>query len=275
MSSSVDDPPLAPWRQRLHEIIFEADTPAGKAFDVALFFLIGISLLVVILESVPEIRASHGALLRGFEWTITILFSIEYVLRLVSVRVPWAYTRSFFGIIDLLAVLPTYASLIFSGAQSLVVIRVLRLLRIFRVLKLGRYVGESELLWQAIKASRRKVAVFLFAVLTIVVIVGAAMYVIEGEEHGFVSIPMAMYWAIVTMTTVGYGELTPQTTLGRGLAALLMITGYGIIAVPTGIVTAELTDIGRGRISTQACPSCTREGHAADAAYCKHCGEKL
>ncbi len=277
MRSPPDELPIAPWRRHLHEVIFEADTPSGKAFDVALFILIGISLMVVILESVPSIRSNHGELLRLLEWIITALFTIEYGLRLLSVRVPLAYALSFFGVIDLLAVLPTYASLIFSGAQSLLVIRVLRLLRIFRVLKLGRYVGESELLWQAIKASRRKIAVFLFAVLTIVVVVGAAMYVIEGEQNGFTSIPTSMYWAIVTMTTVGYGNITPQTTLGRAVAALLMIVGYGIIAVPTGIVSAELVDAAHAttHLTTQACPSCADEGHAPDASYCKKCGSRL
>ncbi len=267
--------PLAPWRRRLHEIIFEADTPGGKTFDVGLFLLIGISLLVVILESVAAIRSEFGDQLLQMEWIITILFSIEYVLRLISVGRPMSYALSFFGIVDLLSVLPTYASLVFTGAHSLLVIRVLRLLRIFRVLKLGRYVGESEQLWQALTASRRKISVFLFAVLTIVVVVGASMYVIEGEEHGFSSIPTAMYWAIVTMTTVGYGEITPQTPLGRSLAAVLMILGYGIIAVPTGIVTAELTDIGRGHLNTQSCPSCAREGHSPDAVFCRHCGSQL
>jgi voltage-gated potassium channel len=275
MSSPNREAPLAPWRRRLHEIIFEADTPAGKAFDVALFALIGLSLMAVVLESVPSIRSRHGELLRSVEWIITGLFTIEYGLRLASVRIPLAYAFSFFGVVDLLAVLPTYASVIFSGAQSLLVIRVLRLLRIFRVLKLGRYVGESELLWEAVRASRRKIEVFLFTVLTVVVVVGASMYVIEGEENGFVSIPTAMYWAIVTMTTVGYGDLAPQTTLGRALAALLMIVGYGIIAVPTGIVSAELVEASRGRISTQACPSCASEGHTTDATYCKHCGARL
>jgi len=272
---AAEERPLAPWRQRLHEIIFEADTPAGKAFDMGLFALIGLSLLAVILESVPEIRAAHGVLLRRSEWLITALFTVEYVLRLVSVRVPWAYARSFFGVVDLLAILPTYASLVFSGAQSLLVIRALRLLRIFRVLKLGRYVGESEVLWQALRASRRKIAVFLSAVLMIVVIVGALMYVIEGEQNGFVSIPTAMYWAIVTMTTVGYGDLAPQTAAGQGIAALLMILGYGIIAVPTGIVSVEMADANRGRVSTQACPACGSEGHAVDARFCKDCGAGL
>ncbi len=275
MISPTEDLPLAPWRRHLHEIIFEADTPAGKAFDVAVFVLIGISLLAVILESVPSIRSSHGDLLRALEWVITILFSIEYILRLMSVRIPLAYASTFFGIIDLLAVLPTYASLFFTGAQSLVVIRVLRLLRIFRVLKLGRYVGESEMLWQALASSRRKISVFMFTVLTIVVIVGTSMYVIEGEENGFVSIPTAMYWAVVTMTTVGYGDVTPQTPLGRALAAVLMIIGYGIIAVPTGIVSAEFVEAARKPISTQACPSCSKEGHAVDAVFCKYCGVKL
>lgn len=266
---------LAPWRRGLHEIIFEADTPAGKAFDIALFTFIGISLLVVILESVPAVRAEHGPLLRRLEWVITVSFTVEYVLRLISVQAPAAYARSFYGIVDLLSVLPTYASLFFSGAQALLVIRVLRLLRVFRVLKLGRFVRASEVLRQALRASRLKIAVFLFVVLTIVVIVAAAIYVIEGEENGFDSIPTAMYWAIVTMTTVGYGDLAPQTVLGRAIAAMLMIVGYGIIAVPTGIVSAELVDVHRGRVSTQACPACSSEGHTVGATFCKDCGARL
>jgi voltage-gated potassium channel len=275
MKRPADERPLAPWRRQLHEIIYEADTPAGKVFDVALFGLIVVSILVVILESVPAIRARHGQALRATEWVITAVFTVEYVLRLLSVRVPAAYARSFFGIVDLLSVLPTYASLVFTGAQSLLVIRALRLLRIFRVLKLARYAGESEVLWRALRASRLKIAVFLFAVSTIIVIVGAAMYVVEGEENGFVSIPTAMYWAIVTMTTVGYGDLAPQTAVGRGIAALLMIVGYGIIAVPTGIVSVELADATRAKVSTQACPACSSEGHAAGAKFCKDCGARL
>jgi len=271
----AEEQPLAPWRERLHEVIFEADTGAGKAFDVALFIVIGVSLLAVVLESVPAVRGEHGVLLRRLEWAITVLFTVEYALRLLSVRMPLAYALSFFGLVDLLAVMPTYASLVFSGAHSLLVIRALRLLRIFRVLKLGRYVGESEVLWRALRASRRKIAVFLLAVLMIVVIVGAVMYVVEGERNGFVSIPVAMYWAIVTLTTVGYGDLAPQTALGRGIAALLMILGYGIIAVPTGIVTVEMADASRGQSSTQACRACASEGHATDARFCKDCGARL
>ncbi len=266
---------MAPWREQLHEIIFEADTPAGKAFDVAVFALIGVSLVIVICDSVPWIRAGYGGTLRTLEWGITLAFTVEYGLRLISVRVPSAYARSFFGVVDLLAVLPTYASVFVSGAQSLLVIRTLRLLRIFRVLKLARYVGESELLWQALRSSRRKIAVFLFTVLTVVIIVGAAMYVIEGEESGFDSIPTAMYWAIVTLTTVGYGDLAPVTPVGRAISAILMILGYGIIAVPTGIVSVEIAEATRGRVSTQACRACASEGHAVGATYCKDCGAKL
>ena len=263
------------WRNRLHEIIFEADTPGGKGFDVALLIAIVLSVVAVLLESVAGLRARYGPILRSLEWGFTILFTIEYVLRLISVKNPWRYATSFFGIVDLLAIAPTYVSLVFAGSQSLIVIRALRLLRVFRVLKLAQFVGEASMLRVALMASARKIIIFLGTVVTLVLIIGALMYLIEGEEHGFLNIPHSIYWAIVTMTTVGYGDVTPQTVPGRCLAALVMILGYGIIAVPTGIVTVELAGSMRKPISTQACRECSAEGHDQDARYCKYCGTAL
>ncbi len=267
--------PPGGFRSRLHEIIFEADTPAGRMFDLLLLLAIATSVLVVVLESVAGVRARAGPTLRVLEWVFTVLFTVEYILRLASVREPLRYARSFFGVIDLVAILPTYLSVLLPGAQSLLAVRLLRLLRIFRVLKLAEYLRESKVLAQAMRASGRKIAVFLLVVVTIVVIVGALMYVIEGEEHGFSSIPISIYWAIVTLTTVGYGDLAPATTLGRALAVVLMLTGYVIIAVPTGIVTVELTRATALPVSTQACPACGLGAHEVDAAYCRRCGAKL
>jgi voltage-gated potassium channel len=224
---------------------------------------------------VASVRARVGPTLRALEWGFTILFSIEYVLRLASVERPLRYARSAYGVIDLVAILPTYLSAIFPGAQSLLVVRLLRLLRVFRVFKLAEYLRESRTLVQAIRASMRKIAVFLLAVVTIVVVVGTLMYVIEGERHGFTSIPLSIYWAVVTLTTVGYGDLAPATTLGRALAVLLMLTGYGIIAVPTGIVTVELTRASAAPVSTQACPGCGLGAHEHDALFCRRCATKL
>jgi len=262
-------------RSRLHEIIFEADTPAGKLFDVLLILSIVLSVILVMLDSVSSIRQSYGDLLYLGEWTFTILFTIEYILRLYSVGRPLAYATSFFGVVDLLAILPTYLSIIFPGSQYFLVIRLLRVLRIFRVLKLVQYVGEARLLMQAMRASRRKITVFLFVVLTLVIIFGSLMYIIEDSQSGFTSIPQSIYWAIVTLTTVGYGDISPQTGLGQTLAALIMIIGYAIIAVPTGIVTAELTQGYKKSVSTQSCPQCSAEGHDPDAEYCKYCGAIL
>jgi voltage-gated potassium channel len=265
----------APWRRRLHEVIFEADTPAGRAFDVALLAAIVLSILVVSLESIATTRAQHGPLLRGAEWVLTILFTIEYVLRLVSVRRPLLYARSFFGVVDLLAILPTYLSLLFPGTEALVVIRSLRLLRVFRVLKMLRFLREARMLEAAMLASTRKILIFIGTVLTVVLIAGTMLYVIEGPASGYDNIPLSVYWAIVTMTTVGFGDIVPQTGLGRLIASALMILGYGIIAVPTGIVTVELAESARNASNTQACPTCGREGHANDARFCKHCGSSL
>jgi voltage-gated potassium channel len=262
------------WRRRLHEVIFEADTPAGRAFDVGLLIAILVSVVAVMLESVADIRREYGIALRAVEWLLTVVFTIEYVLRLLAVDRPWRYARSFFGLVDLLAVAPTYLALVVPEAHTLMVIRAIRLLRVFRILKLSRFLGEAQLLLTALRASRRKIIVFLGGIVTVVVIVGTLMYVIEGEENGFTSIPTSMYWAVVTMTTVGYGDIAPRTTLGQFLAALLMILGYGIIAVPTGIVTVELAHASRV-VSRQACPACGAEGHDDDAIHCKYCGAGL
>jgi voltage-gated potassium channel len=225
---------------------------------------------------VASVRARVGPTLRALEWGFTVLFTIEYILRLASVGRPLRYARSAYGLIDLIAILPSYISLVFPGAQSLLVIRLLRLLRVFRILKLAEYLRESRTLVQALRASWRKIAVFLLTVVTIVVVVGTLMYVIEGERHGFTSIPISIYWAVVTLTTVGYGDLAPATTLGRALAVLLMLTGYGIIAVPTGIVTVELTRAASAApVSAQACPGCGLGAHEHDAIFCRRCGAKL
>jgi len=255
-------------------VIFEADTPAGRAFDVALLVAILVSVVVVMLESVVDIRREYGGVLRAVEWTITVLFTVEYVLRLLAVDHPWRYARSFLGLVDFLAVGPFYLTLILPEARSLVVVRAIRLLRVFRILKLAHFVGEAHQLVRALRASRRKITVFLGSVLTTVVIVGTVMYIVEGDENGFTSIPMSMYWAVVTMTTVGYGDIAPKTPLGRLLAAALMILGYGILAVPTGIVSVELAKTSHA-VSGQACPGCGAEGHDVDASHCKYCGASL
>ena len=263
------------WRLKLHEIIFEADTPAGKWFDVLLILSILVSVVMVMLDSVSAIQETHGRLLLVGEWFFTILFTIEYVFRLISVGRPMAYATSFFGIVDLLAILPTYLSIFVPGAQYLLVIRILRVLRIFRIFKLVQYLGEARLLLQALRASRRKITVFLFTVLTLVTIFGSLIYLIEDPKDGFTSIPKSIYWSIVTLTTVGYGDISPQTNIGQLIAAMIMITGYAIIAVPTGIVTVELSHAFRRKISTQACPECSAEGHDSDAKFCKYCGSRL
>ncbi len=263
------------WRQQAHEIIFEADTPTGKLFDVLLIASILTSVLAVMLDSIGAIRIRFTDQLYAIEWFFTILFTIEYIFRLSCVGRPIKYATSFFGIVDLLAIIPTYLSLLVPGSQYFLVIRILRILRIFRILKLVPYVGEAQLLMQALRASSRKIAVFLYTVLTLVVIFGSLMYVIEGEVNGFTSIPRSIYWAIVTLTTVGYGQVAPQTALGQFLASGIMIMGYGIIAVPTGIVTVEMSHAFQKKVSTQSCPECSAEGHDTDAVHCKFCGSKL
>lgn len=259
----------------LHEIIFEAETPAGRAFDVLLLWSILLSTAAVLLESVESYRDDQGTLFSRVEWVFTLLFTVEYILRLWCVRRPLRYARSFYGIVDLLSILPTYVSLVIPGAQPLMVVRALRLLRIFRVFKLGHFVNQGETLMRALRASRAKIRVFLFAVLNLVLIIGAVMYLVEGPEQGFTSIPKGMYWAVVTMTTVGYGDIIPQTTLGQFISGIVMIIGYGIIAIPTGIVSVEIARAGRSGVTTRSCPDCGREGHDPDAAHCKFCGGKL
>ncbi|MBN2467132.1 MAG: ion transporter [Deltaproteobacteria bacterium] len=261
------------WRKRLYEIIFQSDTPAGKGFDVVLIVSIVLSVIVVMLDSVGSWRSLSGNLFYLLEWIFTLLFTVEYILRLLCAGRPLGYATSFFGIVDLLAVLPTYLSVFLPGSQYLIVIRVLRVLRLFRVLKLAQYVSEAKILMQALHGSRRKVTVFLFAVLTVVVIFGALMYLVEGEENGFTSIPKSIYWAIVTLTTVGYGDISPNTTAGQVLAAMIMILGYSIIAVPTGIFTVEISRAYQRK--DWSCPVCASRSHDHDALYCKYCGTKL
>jgi voltage-gated potassium channel len=262
-------------RYKLHEIIFEADTFWGKFFDVGLLILIVLSVLVVMLESVTEVSENFGYIFFIAEWIFTVLFTIEYFIRLIAVGRPLKYITSFMGIVDLLSILPTYLSLIAVGSPSLIVIRSIRLLRIFRIFKLARYISESMTLAQAMRTSWPKIFVFLMAVLTIVIIMGTIMYLVEGAENGFTSIPLSIYWCIVTMTTVGYGDIAPQTVGGQFIASIIMILGYGIIAVPTGIVSAEYIQKKKSEITRQSCPECSREGHEPDATFCKYCGAKL
>ena len=274
METEFKERAAATWRQRIYDVVFEAETRAGKIFDITLISLIFLSVLAVFLESVRSIREVFGAELFVAEWFFTILFSIEYLLRLISVRRPLRYVLSFYGLVDLLAILPTYISLFVPGTQYFLAIRILRLLRIFRVLKLTSYISESRVITTALQRSKQKIIVFLVALVTIVTVVGSLMYVVEGEENGFTDIPTSIYWAIVTLTTVGYGDLSPKTGLGKFLASIVMIMGYGIIAVPTGIVTAELARAAKPA-STHVCPECHAEGHDLDAVHCKYCGSKL
>jgi voltage-gated potassium channel len=267
---------LSGLKLKIYEIIFESDTREGKLFDIILLVSIVLSVAVVLLESVQDIKANWGSWLVGLEWFFTGIFTIEYLARLWVVLNKRKYIFSFFGLVDLLSVLPTYLAIFFAGAQSLLVIRSLRLLRIFRIFKLARFIGESQNLTLALKASRFKIIVFLTTVVTAVIIFGTLIYLIEGPDNGFTSIPLSIYWAIVTMTTVGYGDIAPQTTLGQTLASIIMILGYGIIAVPTGIVSSEMMSLKkRERITTQVCPHCLKEGHDNDAVYCKFCGGEL
>ncbi len=265
------------WREQWYEIIFEADTRAGKAFDVLLLVAILLSVLVVMLESVPDISDEFGPLLVRAEWFFTVLFTLEYIARIVCSHRPMRYVVSFYGIIDLLAILPTYILVLSgaAGAQRLTILRSLRLLRAFRIFKLAHMLSEASALRGAIWASRAKIAVFLAFVAIVVVIVGSAMHLIEGPERGFTSIPQSMYWAVVTMTTVGYGDMSPQTPLGKTLAVVIMIMGYSMIIVPTGIVSAELAHVGAKPLTTQVCPECLAEGHDVDAVHCKYCGGHL
>ena len=257
----------------LHEIIYEADTPEGKLFDVLLLFLILLSVFVVMLDSTAVFHAKYRYLFDVIEWIITVLFSIEYALRIIVVKKPLKYITSFFGIIDLLSILPQYLSFFFINSSSLVALRALRLLRVFRILKLTRFIGESNFLWRSLKASRAKIGVFLFTVFILSIIFGTIMYLVEGEENGFSSIPESIYWTIVTLTTVGYGDIFPGTAIGKFIASIIMIMGYGIIAVPTGIVSAEMAQKRRRPdTNTQSCPSCAESSHKDNAKFCHSCG---
>lgn len=265
--------PPAPLRQRLYTVIFEADTPAGRAFDVALIWAIVLSLAVVVLDSIETVSARFGTVLSTLEWTFTLLFTVEYLARLYCAPHPWRYARSFFGVVDLLAILPTYLALLVPELHALIDVRVLRLLRIFRIFKLTPYVAEYTFLASAVMASRRKILVFLSFV---VMVTGTLMYVVEGPANGFTSIPVAMYWAVTTMTTVGFGDITPKTDLGRLLSSAMMLMGWGVLAVPTGIVTAEMVSTPRGeRPTTRTCPACLTEGLGATHRFCHQCGAAL
>ncbi len=266
--------PAAPaWKRWLYEVIFESDTPAGKGFDVVLLVAICLSVLVVVLESVKAIRMEHAVLLRDLEWMFTGLFTVEYTARLLCVRRPLVYARSFFGVVDLVAVLPSFISL-FTAANYVMAIRILRLLRVFRVLKLAHFLEETETLLDALRSSRRKVSVFVFAVVALATVMGTLMYLVEGEANGFDSIPHSVYWAIVTLTTVGYGDITPQTNMGKFLASCIMVMGYGIIAVPTGIFSLELQQAARAR-NARACPQCGTTESDESARFCRRCGTAL
>ncbi len=270
--------PLGGWRLRLYTIIFEADTPAGRFFDLALVWVILASVAVVALDSFASLHARWGGWLSMLEWIFTLLFTAEYIARLSCVRRPSRYATSTFGVIDFLAVLPTWAALFVPGLHALVDVRLLRLLRLFRILRLAEYVHEYGALGQALVASRRKIFVFLSFVLIVTVVMGTVMYVVEGPEHGFTSIPVSVYWAISTMTTVGFGDITPKTGLGQLIASMMMLVGWGTLAVPTGIVSAEFTAMrlpGRALPTTRTCHACLSEGHEPLARFCKDCGAKL
>lgn len=265
-------------REKLHEVIFEADTPAGKWFDIILLIAILASVIIVIIESVPSYQARYGTIFTVLEWIFTIFFTVEYGLRLYAVHKPIKYATSFFGVIDLLSILPTFLSLIFAGTHSLMVVRGLRLLRVFRIFKLANFLSQGQVIVAALKASRAKIFVFVIFILIVVSIFGSIMYLVEGASNSqFDSIPRSIYWSIVTLTTVGYGDISPVTPFGQAIAAVIMIAGYAIIAVPTGIVTAEAMAARnvQKKITTQSCRYCSKEGHDRDAVYCKYCGERL
>ena len=262
-------------RAQLHEIIFEADTRAGRFFDLALIWSILLSVVAVMLDSIKGIQVEYGSILTTVEWFFTVMFTLEYLLRLSCIGRPVRYATSFFGVVDLLAIAPTYLSLLLPGSQYLLVIRILRVLRIFRVLKLVQFIHEANTMIRAMRASYRKIAVFITAVLALMVVFGSVMYLVEGEGNGFTSIPRSIYWAVVTMTTVGYGDISPNTALGQFIAAIVMIMGYAIIAVPTGIVVSEFSRAEMHSESTQACHQCSAEGHYVGARFCKDCGAPL
>jgi voltage-gated potassium channel len=269
-------PQPADWRYRLHEIIYESNTRAGKAFDVGLLIAIFTSILVVMLDSVRSLHVPYAKLFNRLEWFYTFLFTVEYILRLVSIRKPWRYVFSVLGLIDLLALIPSYLSILFPGAQALLAFRALRLLRVFRIFKLGEFLTEINFLTTALKNSLRKISIFLLTVLTLTVILGSIMYLVEKRENGFSNIPESIYWAIVTITTVGYGDISPVTPMGKFVASVVMLIGYAIIAVPTGIITHDIALASRQKKElTESCPSCGREGHDENALFCKHCGASL
>ena len=264
------------WQFRLHEIIYESNTPAGKAFDVGLLFAIFTSITIVMLDSVHSLHHRFGSMFNAIEWGFSILFTVEYILRLICIKKPFRYVFSLLGIIDLIALIPSYLSIFFVGAQSLLVFRALRLLRVFRIFKLGHFLTEINFLTTALKGSVRKISIFLLTVLMLTVILGSIMYLVEKRENGFSNIPESIYWAIVTITTVGYGDISPVTPMGKLVAAVVMLIGYSIIAVPTGILTHDLAMLARQKKELpESCPSCSREGHDEDAEYCKYCGSSL
>lgn len=272
---SENQQPKTKWRATLYRVIFEADTSAGKFFDIMLLVVILMSVVVVMLDSVGSIQQKYGGILSVLEWLFTILFTIEYLLRLICVNSQRRYAGSFFGVVDLLAVIPTYLSLFLPGSHFFMVIRVVRLLRIFQIFEFEQYVKEAKMLGIALRASRRKIVVFLLTVFTLVIILGSVLYVVEGPERGFTSIPRSIYWAIVTLTTVGYGDLSPKTNFGQTLAAIIMILGYSIIVVPTGFVTVEMTRTFERQQNKKECTRCKAVDHESDAEFCRHCGTKL
>ena len=264
------------WRHKLHTVIYESNTVAGKVFDVSLLMLILLSIIVVMLDSVERFNQRYSGLFYTLEWTFTILFTIEFILRLICIDKPLRYVFSTFGVIDLLAIIPSYLSIFYAGAQSLLVLRALRLLRVFRIFKLTHFLTEIDFLKTAMQASVKKISVFMLVVLSLVIILGSVMYLVEGRQNGFTSIPDSIYWAIVTITTVGYGDITPVTPVGKFIASFIMLIGYGIIAVPTGIITTEMALASRSRnFGQETCPGCGKEEHDADAIFCKRCGTKL
>jgi voltage-gated potassium channel len=276
LTQEVFGKPLAGWRLRIYTIIFEADTQAGRLFDMSLIAIILASIAVVVVDSVQGVSPTARSVFAWLEWLFTIAFTLEYVARLVCVRHPWRYALSFYGVIDLMALLPTYAALLVPELHALIDVRVLRLLRIFRIFKLTAYLTEYQSLGRALKASRRKIMVFLSAVMMIVLVFGTLMYVVEGPVNGFTSIPTSVYWAVTTMTTVGFGDITPKTDLGRMIASVMMLLGWGTLAVPTGIVTAEMTAMrGGAPPTTRTCHECLTEGQLPEANYCLHCGARL
>lgn len=269
------EPAKSNWKDRLHEIIYEADTPEGKAFDIVLLFVILLSIALIMLESMQSFRQNFPTLIYFTEWFITIAFTIEYILRIICIKKPSKFIFSFYGIIDFLSTIPTYLTLIFGGHNLFFGLRAFRLLRVFRILRMANYVKEGNRLLDSLRHSRAKILVFLFGVLIICIIMGTVMYLVEGPEAGFRNIPISIYWCIVTLTTVGYGDLAPITPLGQLISSIIMIVGYGIIAVPTGIVTAEYSWRKKVHLNTQVCPHCTERKHLDKAVFCHHCGNKL